>query len=270
MSAAMDRRGAKTRLIGVMILFLGLLDAMLSWRGGFALNTFPVVLIGAGLFIYTIGAIRRSAGQGSEPRSTARRVSREDSARTTIIALCGLLGAGLFGWSEGHAAETSHQHAQCDIPVRVTDEAEGKLGGALYVERSSHDHAGAQYTSSKMKGAPHMVHKSQHGGAFFMAPNKLHHLEGLFSAECGFRLFFYNAFTEPIAAGRFLGFIWVTPNSENEPDVIRFLKISKNGTTLWATIGDEITRPLDIQLYVAFPESDEPQLFNISVSAAKN
>jgi hypothetical protein len=46
-----------------MILFLGLLDAMLSWRGGFALNTFPVVLIGAGLFIYTFGAIRRTAGE---------------------------------------------------------------------------------------------------------------------------------------------------------------------------------------------------------------
>ncbi len=63
MSAAVGRRGAKTRLIGVMILFLGLLDAMLSWRGGFALNTFPVVLIGAGLFIYTLGAIRRTAGE---------------------------------------------------------------------------------------------------------------------------------------------------------------------------------------------------------------
>ena len=63
MNAATSRRGAKTRLVGVMILFLGLLDAMLSWRGGFALHIFPVVLIATGLFVYTLGAIRRSAGE---------------------------------------------------------------------------------------------------------------------------------------------------------------------------------------------------------------
>ena len=62
-SAVAGRRGAKTRLIGIMILFLGLLNAMLSWRGGFALNAFPVVLIGVGLFVYTLGAIRRTAGE---------------------------------------------------------------------------------------------------------------------------------------------------------------------------------------------------------------
>ncbi len=62
MNAVSSRRGAVIRLIGVMLLFLGLLDAMLSWRGGFALHIFPVVLIGTGLFVYTLGAIRRSAG----------------------------------------------------------------------------------------------------------------------------------------------------------------------------------------------------------------
>ena len=58
MSAAAGRRGATTRLVGVMILFLGLLNAMLSWRGGFALSTAAVVITASGLFLYVLGAIR--------------------------------------------------------------------------------------------------------------------------------------------------------------------------------------------------------------------
>ena len=66
MSDTVRRRGAKTRLIGVMMLFLGLLNAMLSWRGGFDLNILPIVLIGLGIFIYALGVIRGTA-QSREP-----------------------------------------------------------------------------------------------------------------------------------------------------------------------------------------------------------
>ena len=74
MSAAARRRGAKTRLLGVIILFLGLLNAMLSWRGGFALNAGPIVLIGLGLFVYALGAIRRT--ESRDPDSEGSTLQR--------------------------------------------------------------------------------------------------------------------------------------------------------------------------------------------------
>jgi hypothetical protein len=52
------RRGVAIKLLGVVLIFLGTLDSMLSWRGGFALNETYVLLIAAGNFLYAIGAMR--------------------------------------------------------------------------------------------------------------------------------------------------------------------------------------------------------------------
>ena len=49
---------------------------------------------------------------------------------------------------------------------------------------------------------------------------------------------------------------------------IRFLSPAEGGTVLTAGIGNAVSRPFKIDLYVRFPESDEPQLFNIRVPAA--
>jgi hypothetical protein len=52
-------RGAKTRLFGVILIFVGLLDSMLAWRGGFAVGNFYIALIAGGILLYVVGAIRR-------------------------------------------------------------------------------------------------------------------------------------------------------------------------------------------------------------------
>lgn len=51
--------GVKTRLCGAVLVFLGSLDSLLSWRGGIPLSRFHAVLIAAGLFVYAIGAMFR-------------------------------------------------------------------------------------------------------------------------------------------------------------------------------------------------------------------
>jgi len=120
----------------------------------------------------------------------------------------------------------------------------------------------------QMKGA-HMDHSPRQGGSFFMAPDKMHHLEGVYSAKCGLRLFFYNAFTQPIRADRFKAFIRIVPQKEDEPEVLRFLEPSKDGSILQATIGGDVSPPFDIEALVKFPQSDEPQLFTIKVPSKK-
>jgi len=62
MTETRPERGAILRLFGVILLFLGALDFMLSWRAGLAIDAFYVFLFGAGALFYAVGAIRREGG----------------------------------------------------------------------------------------------------------------------------------------------------------------------------------------------------------------
>lgn len=180
--------------------------------------------------------------------------------------------------------------ASCRIPVQVTEAAERQPGGALHegsmagqrmmaqspatakmpkmaemsAQMSAQMSAKMSSGMAKVEGA-HMIHRGQYGGAFFMAPNKLNHLEIFYSDDCGFRVIFYNIRTESIRAARFRTFIKVVPDSMDEPEVLRFLSPGQNGDILSASIGEEAGKPFEIQLYVEFLEGDEPELFTIRV-----
>ncbi|MCP4319189.1 MAG: hypothetical protein GY789_25170 [Hyphomicrobiales bacterium] len=52
-------RGAIIRLFGVILIILGSLNTMLSWRGSFEVHPFHAALIVTGIVLYIIGAIRR-------------------------------------------------------------------------------------------------------------------------------------------------------------------------------------------------------------------
>ncbi len=53
-------RGAVFRIFGVILIILGWLNTMLSWRGGLEIVPFHAMLIAAGLLLCMIGAIRRN------------------------------------------------------------------------------------------------------------------------------------------------------------------------------------------------------------------
>ena len=55
------RKGVISKLFGIILIFLGTLDSMLSWRGGFAVNDFYFVLIASGILLYIVGAIRQGS-----------------------------------------------------------------------------------------------------------------------------------------------------------------------------------------------------------------
>ena len=67
------RRGVAIKLLGVVLIILGVLDSMLSWRGGFVLNEAYVLLIASGIFVYAIGAIVFGSRSQSGSATTDRR-----------------------------------------------------------------------------------------------------------------------------------------------------------------------------------------------------
>jgi hypothetical protein len=54
------KRGVITKIFGMILIFLGALDSMLSWRGGFSASDFYSIMIFAGILLFAIGSIRQS------------------------------------------------------------------------------------------------------------------------------------------------------------------------------------------------------------------
>ncbi len=59
-------KGVKTRLFAVGLIFLGALNAMLSWRGGFAVSDLSVLLLAVGLGLYFLSSMGRGKKIKSE------------------------------------------------------------------------------------------------------------------------------------------------------------------------------------------------------------
>ena len=211
----------------------------------------------------------------------------------TAIALAGQKDLGESG---GNAA--------CERMIHLSEEAEKQLGGTLYsgplpeqgeeaaamsgMEMKMPKEKEGMQMSGKMPGkemklseekggmqmagampgmeGAHMEHEAKVGGTFFMAPNKMHHLEATYSKECGFQLYLYNAFTRPINVNRFRAFIKVVGEvDEEEDEFIRFLEPNKPHTTMQNLLDVNLTASFEIELHLKFPESEEVELFNFSV-----
>jgi hypothetical protein len=55
--------------------------------------------------------------------------------------------------------------------------------------------------SAAMK--PHMDHEPKHGGVFFMAPDRFHHLEGVLLPAGTFKVYLFDDYTRPLPAKGF-------------------------------------------------------------------
>jgi Cu+-exporting ATPase len=78
---------------------------------------------------------------------------------------------------------------------------------------------------------PHGDHNPRHGGQFFMAPDQWHHLEGILLPDGVFRLYLYDDFTRPIAAGGVRGEIAL---EDGEREVLLELAPADGGAWLEA------------------------------------
>lgn len=68
MQDEIPKKGVKTKLFGVALIFLGAMDSMLFWRGGLMVNDFYLLLFVLGCVIYIIGAIRANETQPKPQR----------------------------------------------------------------------------------------------------------------------------------------------------------------------------------------------------------
>ena len=213
-----------------------------------------------------------------------------------LFTATALAGQKDLGESGGNAA--------CERMIHLSEEAEKQLGGTLYsgplpeqgeeaaamsgMETKMPKEKEGMQMSGKMSGkemkmpkekegmqmsgkmpgmeGAHMEHEAKVGGTFFMAPNKMHHLEATYSKECGFQLYLYNAFTRPINVNRFLAFLKVTGEIDGEEDELTlFLEPNKSYTTMHNLLDVNLTASFEIELHLKFPESEEVELFNFSV-----
>ena len=185
----------------------------------------------------------------------------------------------------------AHEHGPkvpCAAPVQLTDEAERKPGGAHYagplpkeamgmessamgaVRVASGKHSMSAKSMKEMEGA-HAMHKGLRGGELIMVPNQLHHIEVVYSLECGYQLFFYNAFTQPILADRFHAFMVILPEDGDDFfEVLRFLTPSADNSHLASRISHRRDSPqpkgiFETELYIKFPETIHPMRFDVIV-----
>lgn len=151
----------------------------------------------------------------------------------------------------------------------VTNEENSKMESEFCQNRLSMVKASPEDNSKKVM-MPHMDHEPRHGGQFFMAANRHYHLEGVYSKECGFELYLYDEYTQPIKSGSFQGFIKVTQSFADEEtwESSLFLIPSANQNKLTSfelqlepdDLGN--TGKVSIELYLKFPGNQEPDYYN--------
>jgi DMSO reductase family type II enzyme heme b subunit len=184
---------------------------------------------------------------------------------------------------QDHKMKMGSAAVPCTTPVLLSRETELKIGGGLYngpLPKAAKQKAGMKMgvmpSSNMARGiedmreleGAHNVHKGLRGGEFIMVPNQLHHLEVVYTEKCGFQLFLYNAFTEPISTKRFQAFILILPESGDDFfEVMRFLVSAPDGSFLHTPIirHGKPKSAFEVELYMKFPEDIQPRKFDLII-----
>lgn len=120
----------------------------------------------------------------------------------------------------------------------------------------------------------HAVHKPQHGGTFFMAPDNWHHLEGTLPSEHELRIYLYDNFTKPLDANGFSGQLTVQPVNDQDEEVGEAVTVAINPvpgkTYLAAELPESIKPPFLTDARLLFPGQKQKFLFNFDFNKVQH
>ncbi len=115
----------------------------------------------------------------------------------------------------------------------------------------------------------HADHSPKHGGVFFMAPNKWHHLEGVVPSASELRIYLDNNFTKPISAkayveGTYADVVGLNQQKEAMGDPVRLtFRLAPDGSYLTTSIPKEVRFPLSVTAWIKFDRT-RADLFNFT------
>ena len=113
----------------------------------------------------------------------------------------------------------------------------------------------------------HGDHNPRHGGQFFMAADKWHHLEGTYPRAGLFRVHFYDNFTKAFSARGFSGRLVTREENDREIESVP-LRVSRDGLTMEAGVARPSTPTKDLPLRVstrlAFKPGEPEQRFDFA------
>lgn len=107
----------------------------------------------------------------------------------------------------------------------------------------------------------HQDHSAKHGGTFFMAADKKHHLEGTVSDKKEFRVYFYDEYTKPIAAERFTAEGKARTKGKDDEKPLKLI-VGPEKAFLTAQVDAAVAFPIQVKLYIDFKNGEKPQLFD--------
>ncbi len=181
-----------------------------------------------------------------------------------IIFLIVIVQDKAYAGQKEHSLSTNFHYSEyakveVDACQRKEDvKATGKKNHEGYAAYSHSDHK-----------LSHGDHTPKHGGIFFMAPNKMHHIESVYSKECGFQLYIYNEYTEPISVIGFQAVIKIIQDKKDEEiEHLLFLSPTKDHMILQSPLIEghhsdlDLEGALSIELYLKFPGNNVPEEFN--------
>ena len=113
----------------------------------------------------------------------------------------------------------------------------------------------------------HGDHNPRHGGQFFMAQDKWHHLEGTYPSAGLFRMFFFDNFTKPISPKSIAGRVVFEDNGNETASFA--LSLSRNGQALEAQIKGDTAQlsaqaPLKLAAKIKFDDKTPEQRFDFA------
>lgn len=112
----------------------------------------------------------------------------------------------------------------------------------------------------------HTDHQPKHGGQFFMALDKQHHLEGTLVTPGQLRIYLYDEFTLPLDPQGYAGEATVQPTSARgvpSGDGVKVALLPDGPrSALVARLPASLRLPCDVEVWLRFPRAAEPELFN--------